>query len=97
MKPGQPWRQPLKERQALATRQEPWQPTSVSSAAWKDIVHSKDLKERIDPCDISRDTKFDLDPEGHPLGDGQSDSEESEVEVGQQKPLTKMSLQVSAD
>ncbi|WAR21703.1 hypothetical protein MAR_015677, partial [Mya arenaria] len=92
MKPGQPWRQPLKERQALAVRQEAWQPKSVSQSTWKDIVHGDVLKDHGDPNDISRDTKFDLDPEGNPIGEG-SDSEESEVDIGMEKPLTKMSLQ----
>ena len=95
MKPSQPWRQPLKERQAFSVRQEAWEPKSVSQSTWKDIVHGDILKDKGDPNDISRDTKFDLDPEGQPIEDEETmtDSEE-EVDVIGSKPLNKMSLQV---
>lgn len=95
LKPSQPWRQPLKERQAFAVRQEAWEPKSVSQSTWKDIIHGDVLKNKGDPNDISRDTKFDLDPEGHPLGEDETltDSEE-ESDISKSKPLSKMTLQV---
>ncbi|XP_053407019.1 uncharacterized protein LOC123546728 isoform X6 [Mercenaria mercenaria] len=94
MKPSQPWRQPLKERQAFSVRQEAWEPKSVSQSTWKDIIHGDILKDKGDPNDISRDTKFDLDPEGQPVGEDETftDSEE-EADISRSKPLSKMSLQ----
>lgn len=95
MKPVQPWRQPLKERQAYAVRQETWQPKSVSQSNWKDAMFAPGLQEKGDSADISRDTKFDLDPDGQPLGgDEMTDSEESEVDISKPRPLSKMTLQV---
>lgn len=80
MKPVQPWRKPLKERQAFAARQEAWQPKSVSQSAWREAVHSTARSDKPDLNDVSRDTKFDLDPEGHPLGgDEMDDREESKM------------------
>ena len=95
MKPVQPWRQPLKERQAFAVHQETWKPTSVSQSTWKDVVYAQTLQDKIDAMDISRDTKFDLDPEGKPVGgDEMSDSEESVIDISKPRPINKMSLQV---
>ncbi|KAL4231892.1 Alstrom syndrome [Mactra antiquata] len=91
MKPSQPWRQPLKERQAFSVRQETWEPKTVSQSTWKNIVHGNVLKDKTDPNDVSRDTKFDLDPEGHVICD--ESSSESEDDISRSKPLNKMSLQ----
>ncbi|KAH3787914.1 hypothetical protein DPMN_166045, partial [Dreissena polymorpha] len=94
MKPGQPWRKPLKERQAFAVRQEAWAPKSVPQSTWKNIVHGDIVKERdeLNDTNISRDTKFDLDPEGQPVVNEGSESED-ELEIIQPRPLSKLTLQ----
>ncbi|XP_061186322.1 uncharacterized protein LOC133194357 isoform X2 [Saccostrea echinata] len=81
-----PWRKPLKEQQAHAVRNEPWQPKNVSSTQWKNIVNS-------DIMNKSRDTKFDLNPEGEPIENKENTMEESDEDNSESKPLNKMSLQ----
>lgn len=81
---SRPWRQPLKEQQAHAIKQKPWQPKSVHPADWKAVVSSDILNK-------SRDTKFDLDPKGQRIDDKDADS--SDEENYDPKPLKKMSLQ----
>ncbi|XP_062588774.1 LOW QUALITY PROTEIN: serine/arginine repetitive matrix protein 2-like [Saccostrea cucullata] len=81
-----PWRKPLKEQQAHAVRNEPWQPKNVSSSQWKNIVNS-------DIMNKSRDTKFDLNPEGEPIENKENTMEESDDDNSESKPLNKMSLQ----
>ncbi|XP_021378542.1 uncharacterized protein LOC110466410 isoform X2 [Mizuhopecten yessoensis] len=83
---SRPWRQPLKEQQAHAVKQKPWQPKSMHPADWKAVVGSDILNK-------SRDTKFDLDTKGHRIGDRNMDANSSDEENYDSKPLTKMSLQ----
>lgn len=94
MKPSQPWRQPLKERQAFSVRQQAWEPKSVTQSTWKNIVHGDVLKDKTDPNDVSRDTKFDLDTEGHPIGEETLSDSEDDLDISRSKPLSKMTLQV---
>ena len=96
LKPSEPWRKPLKERQAFSVRQEPWEPKSVPQSTWKNIVHGDVLKDKSDISNVSRDTKFDLDTTGQPIRDEESmsESDESDEEIGQSKSLSKMTLQV---
>ena len=97
MKPSEPWRKPLKERQAFSVRQEQWEPKSVSQSTWKNIVHGDVLKDKSDVTNVSRDTKFDLDTTGQPINDEDttSESDDTDEEIGQSKSLSKMTLQVS--
>ncbi|XP_060076565.1 uncharacterized protein LOC132556190 [Ylistrum balloti] len=83
---SRPWRQPLKEQQAHAVKQKPWQPKSMHPADWKAAV-SNDILNK------SRDTKFDLDPKGQRIGDDDMDAKSSDEENYDPKPLNKMSLQ----
>ncbi|XP_033756035.1 LOW QUALITY PROTEIN: uncharacterized protein LOC117338796 [Pecten maximus] len=83
---SRPWRQPLKEQQAHAVKQKPWQPKAMHPADWKAVVGSDILNK-------SRDTKFDLDPKGHRKDDGHVDANSSDEENYDPKPLNKMSLQ----
>ena len=96
MKPSEPWRKPLKERQAFSVRQEQWEPKSVSQSTWKNIVHGDVLKDKSDITNVSRDTKFDLDTTGQPINDEDetSESDDTDEEIGQSKSLSKMTLQV---
>ena len=68
----------------------------MSQSTWKNRVHGDILKDRSDVTNVSRDTKFDLDTTGQRIGDEESisESEESDEDVLQSKPLSKMSLQV---
>lgn len=84
---SKPWRQPLKERQAFAVSQEPWQPKSVSSTAWKDIVADNPVNKSI-----GESSKFDLDTTGHYKD---LDEERSDEENFDPKPLSRLTLQVS--
>ena len=86
MKEAKPWRKPLKERQAFAVGQEPWQPKTVSSTAWKDIVSDNPLNKSI-----GESTQFDLDTTGH-FKD--FDEERSDEENFDPKPLSRLTLQV---
>ena len=95
MKPAQPWRQPLKERQAFSVRQENWEPTYVSQTKWKKLIYGDIHQEKGDPNDVSRDTKFDLDPAGQPINENlEEDSDITDLDLSGLKPLSKMSLQV---
>ncbi|XP_056006390.1 uncharacterized protein LOC125657755 isoform X4 [Ostrea edulis] len=80
-----PWRKPLREQQAHAVRKEPWKPNNVSSTQWKNMVNS-------DIMNKSRDTKFDLNPEGE-LIDKENSMDDTEEDLSDSKPLNKMSLQ----
>lgn len=82
-----PWRKPLREQQAHAVRKEPWKPNNVSSTQWKNMVNS-------DIMNKSRDTKFDLNPEGE-LIDKENSMDDTEEDLSDSKPLNKMSLQVT--
>ncbi|XP_076105248.1 uncharacterized protein LOC143073519 isoform X5 [Mytilus galloprovincialis] len=82
---SKPWRQPLKERQAFAVSQEPWQPKSVSSTAWKDIVADNPVNKSI-----GESSKFDLDTTGHYKD---LDEERSDEENFDPKPLSRLTLQ----
>ncbi|KAL3863913.1 hypothetical protein ACJMK2_005634 [Sinanodonta woodiana] len=91
LKESKPWRKPLRERQAFAVLQEPWQPQSVSSSVWKDIIHGDVMKDRsTEDTGVVRDTKFYLDRHGHRIDEVLSDSEDEEEDA---KALTKMTLQ----
>ncbi|KAK3590021.1 hypothetical protein CHS0354_041046 [Potamilus streckersoni] len=91
LKESKPWRKPLRERQAFAVLQEPWQPQSVSPSVWKDIIHGDVLKDRLtEDIGVIRDTKFYLDRHGHRIDEVLNDSEDEEEDV---KALTKMTLQ----
>lgn len=58
-------------------------------------MHGDILKDRdeLNDTNVSRDTKFDLDPEGQPVVNEESDSEH-ELEIIQPRPLSKLTLQV---
>lgn len=86
-KETKPWKKPLKERQAHAVRSEPWQPSGINDNQWRNIVARENL-------DKSRDTKFDLNPDGKLIENKENAMEESDEDNLDTKPLNKMTLQV---
>lgn len=96
-----PWRKPLREQQANAVRQEPWQPKHIHPADWKSIMNNNVLTsttEKTEAKYITRDTKFDLNPDGNRMGKtlGQDSDGSSDEENYEPKPFTRMTLQVCA-
>jgi hypothetical protein len=93
-KEDKPWRQPLKERQTLAaSRQQDWRPATLSKKEWRELA-------RADLEDVEGGLRGSMEGEAARLYLHKA-TKEAEQELSQEydkfeeKPLCRMSLQVS--